>query len=229
MIKKSIPLVCLCLLLCFHSQAQTVEDIFKNYDMRVTWFGIDYSQCKIIGSIGSFGGKSPTSPQELRDSYYPAWNQLILSEPEKYNIQSMIHRGSVAKDVSMVKKLNASVSLDSMEAITTPNYTTTEIQQFISNYPIDGKTGIGLVFIAESMDKATDEAYYHVVFFNIETKTVLLQERLKGAAGGFGLRNYWATSISKVMDYIREDGYYKWQKKYNGKVNNTKSKTAPTW
>lgn len=217
------------LLGCFSSQAQTVQDIFTNYDIRVTWFGIDYSHSKIVGPISSFGGKSPISAQELRDSYYPAWNQLILDEPSKFALQSMIHRGSVAKDLSVVKQLNAATSLDSIEAPETPQYKRTEIQQFISTYPLEGKTGIGLVFIAESMNKITDVAFYHVVFFNIETKEILLQERFKGNAGGFGLRNYWATSYGEVMTNIRDDRYYKWKKEYMPNESDSKSKVAPKW
>jgi hypothetical protein len=226
MIKQIITTLSLGLLLCTYSQAQTVQDIFSNYTIPVTWLGIDYSHSKIIGSVGSFGGKSTISAQELRDNYYPAWNHLILDEPEKFNLQSMIHRASVTKDLTVIKQLNAATSLDSMEAPITPYYTPTEIQHFISMYPIEVKSGIGLVFIAESMNKINNEAVYHVVFFNIETKDILLQERLKGTAGGIGLRNYWASSYGKVMGYIREDRYYKWQKQYK---TNTKSMAAPKW
>jgi hypothetical protein len=213
------------LLTIFSGFSQTVKDIF-NPSTQITWFGIDYSHSKIIGSVGSFGGKSPISAQELRDNYYPAWNHLILDEPEKFNLQRMIHRSSVTKDLTVIKHLNAVTSLDSIEAPVTPYYTPTEIQHFISTYPIEGKTGIGLVFITESMNKISDEAIYHVVFFNIQTKEILLQERLKGASGGIGLRNYWANSYAKVMGYIREDAYYKWQKQYK---TNTKSMSAPKW
>jgi len=220
---------CFILLLTISSGfSQTVKDIF-NPSIPITWLGIDYSHSKIIGSVGSFGGKSPISAQELRDSYYPAWNHLILDEPEKFNLQSMIHRGSITKDLTVIKHLNAATSLDSMEAAVTPYYTPTEIQRFISTYPIEGKLGIGLVFITESMNKISDEAVYHIVFFNIETKEILLQERLKGAASGFGLRNYWAGSYAKVMTFIREVGYFKWQKEYNSKQPNNKSKTVPNW
>jgi hypothetical protein len=225
---KFITICIISLLTISSGLSQTVKDIF-NTSTQITWFGIDYSHSKIIGSVGSFGGKSPISAQELRDSYYPAWNHLILDEPEKFNLQAMIHRGSVTKDITVIKHLNAATSLDSMEAPVTPYYTPTEIQHFISTYPIEGKTGIGLVFIAESMNKISDEAVYHVIFFNIETKVILLQERLKGTASGFGLRNYWAGSYAKVMAYIREEGYYKWQKEYNSEKPNKKSKTAPNW
>jgi len=228
MIKKIITALSLGFLLCITTQAQTVQDIFSNYKIPVTWFGIDYSHSKIIGTISSFGGKSPISAQELRDGYYWSWNNLLLSEPEKYNVESMIHRVTVIKDLSLVKQLNADASLDSIEAPVTPFYTPIKIQQFVSNYSIEGMSGIGLIFIAESMNKITSTACYHVVFFNIETKEVLLQQRLNSMAGGVGLRNFWASSFCKLMAHIRDDSYYKWQKEY-GKGDHSKSKAAPGW
>lgn len=230
MIKKILSIVGLALASAFTGQAQTVQDIFGNTDYSVTWYGIDYSHSKIVGSLGMFGGNTPVSANELRDSYYPAWNYLILDEPEKYDIAKMIWRQDVIKDVTMVKQLNAEASMDSVEVRITPYYTIREIQKFVAAYPIENKSGIGLIFIAESMSKIGAEAYYHVVFFNMSTKEVLLHERLRGTAGGLGIRNYWASSYSKVINYITEEGYKVWRRKYgSNKSVNTPNPKAPTW
>ncbi|HSY62887.1 MAG TPA: hypothetical protein VK796_13475 [Cytophaga sp.] len=229
MIKRFLSILSLVLVFAFNSQAQNVQDIFGNTDYNVTWFGIDYSHAKIVGSLGLFGGKTPVSPADLRDRYYPAWNYLILDEPGKYDIAKMIHRQSVTKDISIVKQLNAAAHIDSIEASVTPYYTLQEIQQFISAYPIENKAGIGLVFIAESMNKASDDAYYHVVFFNMTTKEILLQERLRGAPVGFGIRNHWAGSYFSVMEYIKEDGYQKWRNQYGSSKPTKTPNSIPQW
>lgn len=227
MIKNFVSIAGFVLATAFSSHAQTVQDIFGKTNVPVTWYGIDYSHSKIVGSIASFGGTSPVSPTDLRDNYYHAWNYLILEEPDKFDIAKMIQHRFVEKDLSMVKKLNAAATLDSIEVVTTPYYSPKEIQDFVSAYPIETKTsGIGLIFITESMNKLKSEAYYHVVFFNTTTKEVLLQERFRGAAFGMRTRNYWAGSYYSVMEYVREDAYPKWRKKY---APNTVDTSAPKW
>lgn len=78
------------------------------------------------------------------------------------------------------------------------------------------------------MDKAYGGAYYHVVFFNMETKEVLLQERVQGLVIGAGIRNYWAGSYFNVMEYIRDDRYPRWKKRHLT-TKPTDPEAAPKW
>lgn len=214
MIKKFLSLVGLVLASTTISQAQTVQDIFGNPNYTVTWFGIDYSHAKIVGTVAQFGGKEPVTAKELRDRYYVEWNELVLAEPEKYTLAKMIDHKTIIKDIRMIKDLNAAVSLDSMEVAATPYYTREQIQSFVSVYPIESKPGIGLVFITECMNKPYAAAYYHVVFFNTETKKVLHQERISGNVAGIGIRNYWATSFYNVMMDVQDERYPSWRKRF---------------
>ncbi len=223
--KNILSILTLTLVLSYSACAQRVEDIFTNSDYTVTWFGIDYSHTKVIGHVSTFGGNTPITATELRDKYYPSWNHLILDEPVKYDVAGMIRRQSVAMDLNPVKQQNAATSADSIEAAVTPYYMLSDIQSFVSLYDTKDRAGIGLVFIAESMDKLKKEAIYHVVFFNIETKEVLLQERMRGAPFGAGVRNYWAGSYGGVMATIRDEQYKKWKNKYAAKGTSQK----PTW
>lgn len=229
MLKKFLSIIALALISAFASQAQTVKDIFGNTDYTVTWFGIDYSHAKVVGSVSQFGIKVPVTATDIRDRYYAEWNYLILDEPEKFNIAAMISRKTVVKDISMVKQLNAAASIDSLEAKITPYYTPQEIQKFVSAYPIENKAGIGLIFITESMSKSSVSAYYHVVFFKMDTKEILLQERIKGVPSGMGTRNYWAGSYYSIMQYIKEEGYSKWRKNNGGSKSSTPNPNAPKW
>ena len=229
MFKKILSIFSLVILTAFGCKAQTVQDIFGNTDYTVTWFGIDYSHAKIVGSLGVFGGNTPVSATDLRDRYYPAWNYLILDEPEKFDIAKMIWRKNVINDISIIKQLNASARMDSVEVPITPYYMIQDIQKFISAYPIENKAGIGLVFIAESMNKTRDEAFYHVVFFNMTNKEILLQERMRGTPHGLGIRNHWAGSYYQIMDYIKGTAYQKWRNKYGSSKSNTANPYAPKW
>lgn len=227
MITKFLSITGFILVSAFTSQAQTVQDIFGNTNVPITWYGIDYSHSKIVGHIATFGGTTYVSATDLRDNYYQSWNYLIIEEPEKYDIAKMIRHKTIETDLSMVKKLNTAANMDSIEVGITPYYSPKEIQEFVSAYPVESNVpGIGLIFITESMDKAKAEAFYHVVFFNTSTKEVLLQERIKGNAMGVRTRNYWAGSYFSVMEYVRETGYPQWKRKY---APNVPDASAPKW
>lgn len=195
---------------CF---SQTVKDIF-NPSTQITWLGIDYSHTKIVGKMAQFGGKIPVTALELRDRFFPEWNQLFVDESDKYSISKMIYNKNIVTDIQMVTTLNAAYPLDTMEVKSSPYYTPDYIASLVSNYPLENKSGIGLIFITECMDKPYAAAYYHVVFFNMATKEVLLHERIQGMVIGTGLRNYWAGSFFNVMEDVRELRFAKWKKRY---------------
>jgi hypothetical protein len=193
--------------------SQTVKDIF-NPSTQITWLGIDYSHTKIVGAMDRFGGKTPVTATELRDRYFPEWNMLFIDEPEKYSISKMIYNKNIVNDIKMVTKLNAAYPLDTMEVKSSPYYTPDYITSIVSAYPLENKNGIGLIFITECLDKPYAAAYYHVVFFNMATKEVLLHERIQGMVIGAGIRNYWAGSFFNVMEDVRTVRFPRWKKRY---------------
>lgn len=86
-----------------------MPDVFKK-DIQITWLGIDYSHPKIIGEWSQFNGAGDYTPGEVRDKYYPAWNNLILAESEKYNLKEMIRQDDINIDIGMILERNAAVS-----------------------------------------------------------------------------------------------------------------------
>lgn len=198
----------------FSSKAQTIKDFFGATKHRVTWLGIDYSHVKIVGPIAEFGGQVPVTAAELQTKWYPAWNQLMIDEKEKFNLCKMLDRPNVTYDLQLFKKLNAEANLDSLEIKKTPFYTEEQIKKFVAAYPLENGFGFGAFFIAESMNKVKDEAFYHLVIINMATKEVLVQARVQGSASGFGIRNFWAASYYDAMGKIEKNIYPDWKLKY---------------
>ena len=196
------------------SKAQTVKDFFGATKHRVTWLGIDYSHLKIVGPIKDFGGQVPVTAAELQTQWYPAWNQLMIDEKEKYNLYKMLYRPNVTYDLQMIKAINAAANMDSIEVQKTPFYTEEQIKNFVAAYPLENGFGFGAFFIAESMNKVKDEAFYHIVIINMATKEVLVQARVQGSASGFGIRNFWAASYYDAMGKIQKNIYPEWELKY---------------
>jgi|WetSurMetagenome_2_1015567.scaffolds.fasta_scaffold208278_1 hypothetical protein len=209
---KNIYTISFMLLLARASFAQNAQDLFAP-EVPVTWLGIDYSHCKLIGNFAEFADAGRKSTWQIRDSYFPKWNAIIMNEPEKYDVRGMLRRGDMTFDLDMVTSLNAQTPLAEMEVFTPVIYTAEDIQSFVNQYQFKDKTGIGIVFICESLNKNLPEAWYHFAAVDMGSGTVLLHERLRGQPSGIGLRNYWANSIHYVIRNIQEYYYWEWKKR----------------
>ena len=194
--------------------SQTAEDIFKSSDVKISWLGIDFSHVKLIGDFSQFASAGEKSSVQIRDQYFPKWNNLIMAEPEKYDIKGMLRKGDIHYDVDMLMRINSTSAVEDIESYNTPNYTIEDIKDFIIDYNIENKEGIGVIFIAESLNKNAQEAYFHFVAVNMKTKELLIHERLRGEPRGFGLRNYWAGSIYSIIKDIRKVHYNNWRYKF---------------
>jgi len=77
-------------------------------------------------------------------------------------------------------------------------------------------TGTGIVFIMELFDKTEKKGYgyMHVVFFDIQSKNVLLSTRMSGKASGFGKRNFWINTVYGTLKQMGGGVYKGLVKKY---------------
>ncbi len=194
--------------------AQKVTDLFTKTETKITYLGIDYSHVKLIGNFSQFAEAGVVGPILVKEKYFDSWNDLVVKEQEKYDIKGMFRKESIEYNISDIQKINKSASTEEMEADETPNYSQEDIQKIVSNYKFSTKDGIGIIFIAESLNKNKESGIFHFVAFNISTKEILLQESFTGKAGGIGLRNYWARSIFEVILQIKDKKFKEWKKEY---------------
>lgn len=205
--KKLLLLFGLILSLAIVSKAQnTTADIFKAD--QVTWYGLDFSNVKLVGSIGF------TNPSDIKHRIFKSWNGLFLSEPEKYNVAKFFHLNSVKHDLTIVSERNELPHVDELVIESSYSFDREKVKSIIAEYNTDGNAGIGLVFIMESFNKYDELGHMWVTFFDISTKEVLHTERFSGKPGGFGLRNYWAKSYYNVMRYIDKSAAKRWKKEF---------------
>ena len=195
--------------------SQTAADVFQPGSYSFYWLGIDFSHVKIIGNFAQFAEAGAVDAYQIKTQYFPAWNNLILSEPEKYDIKGMFKLNELVIDIEMIAKLNAETDVNGMETANSPNYTRENIQSFVDGYNTTGKSGIGIVFLAESLDKNTPEAWFHIVAMNTTSKEVLIWERIKAKPGGFGVRNYWAGAVYNIIKEAKKSYYKSWETKYS--------------
>jgi len=186
--------------------SQTAADFFSATE--ITWYGLDYSKAKMIGSLGF------TNPGEIKARYFDSWNLIVPTEPFKYNIKSAFKKKNVNYSLEMIKKRNAE-KVNPQELVIDTKYSLEEkeIQNIVNEYEPDEKSGIGVVFIVESYDKYKAKAFIYVTVFDINSKKVLIVKKMEGIGQGFGLKNYWAYSTYKVIVAAKKE-YKNWEKMY---------------
>lgn len=194
------------------THAQTVQDLFTHSGVPVVWLGIDYSHVQLVGDMAQFGGAGMKGAKDVRDLYVPAWNRLILSESSKYDISGMLRKDGVEYDIDMISAVNAAAALEDMEKTKAIIYTEEDLKRFVEFYDVHDKAGIGVLLVAESLNKFQEEAAFHFVAISLPSKTLLFHDRIQGKPRGFGLRNYWAGAIYDVVKQIKSNKYRAWKR-----------------
>lgn len=197
--------------------AQSVNDLFTSSKTNIYWLGIDYSHLRIIGDFNQFSDAGAVTPIELKEKYFTGWNDLILNEPDKYDVKGMFRKENLIFDTHAVAKINQNAAVEDMETYAIPNYTKEDIEKFVYSYNFDIKEGIGLMLLAEYLSKPQQKAKYHFVAINLSTNDILIYDTFEEFAGGFGLRNYWARTYYDAITEIRDQKYKYWKREYGMK------------
>jgi hypothetical protein len=186
---------------------QTRSDVF-NKEVPVTWLGLDFTNAKLIGDRERFGGESDV--RHLLE----AWNALIVAEPDKYVVSKAIGRITVENAVEVTNEHNAELDVMTMFSDNEKDFehiNPSDVEQIVRDYDFKGKSGVGLMFIVESFSKINEEGSVYVTFINMDSKQVLLTERMVGEPKGFGMRNFWAGAINTIIAKMQKKDFKKWR------------------
>jgi hypothetical protein len=187
------------------------KDIFENHEL--VWYGLDFSQAKFVGKFDQGFGRNPVNEFEIINKYIPAWNSLVVVEPRNFDLENTFWKKTVYYDLKPVEALNAKIKPEDVYTYNSYTLDKGKLEPLIQSYADgDKKEGLGLVFVVESFNKPMLEASYWIIFFDIRTKKILLSERCAGKPSGFGLRNYWAGSLKRVLNDIRFYKFKAWKK-----------------
>ena len=159
-------------------------------EKTMTWFGVDFSLAKFT--------LVTDDPAVIVSQYMKSINTLILAEPEKYNLAMYFNKSEVASDLEIVTERNSKIDPGSL--VVPDKYTVApeEVEKLVKSYNTKGP-GMGLVFVAENLNKAAQTGTYYVCFFDMATKEIIDAKPYTGKAAGFGFRNYWAGSVFNIM------------------------------
>lgn len=191
--------------------SQTLKDVFSNSASPIFYLGIDFSKARLLDN---------GDPNDIKNRLYASINQLIVNEPKKYDLKGAFRKDNIDYDFAAVNKSNAQANINEIISTNSADFNRfkiTDISAIVNNLDLSGKTGIGLLFVMESMrkiDKKGDAAIW-VTLIDMKTKKVLMTERMvsKGKMA-IGFRNYWAATIKNLLDDIQDEKYKEWQGKY---------------
>ncbi|MBS1781263.1 MAG: hypothetical protein JST70_18195 [Bacteroidetes bacterium] len=203
--KKLLFFVC-CLLLATTSFAQKKPDLF-DANQTVTWLGLDFSQMKFIGEATQWKDAGEITNSQLRDKFFPSWNELFIKEKDKYKVADAVGRTEVDYAIDITEKVNNSLKGNFFENDGNLYQALSEqkVAALVKKYDFKGKSGIGMMFFVEGMSKGREHASMWVTFVDMKSKTVLLTKQMEGKAGGFGFRNYWAKTFYNVLKDVKDD------------------------
>jgi hypothetical protein len=212
MMKQRNPLLILFVLLLATGSlcAQDRADVFRP-EVKVTWLGFDFSNAKFIGDREKLGSES-----DIRH-LLEAWNDLVLTEKDKYDIAGMIGRDAVETSTDVTKDHNQDLDVLQMISNAEKDYlhlSREGVGKVVSKYDYKKNTGIGLMFNIESFSKLNGEASMWVTFVDMKSKQILFTERMTASPKGFGVRNYWAGALYGVMEHVKKKEFEMWRKKY---------------
>lgn len=204
-------LLFVCLMVAGNTFAQK-PDLF-DANTPITWLGLDFSQMKFIGQASQWKDAGEITNSQLRDKYFPGWNEFFVKEKDKYKVADAVRRTEVDYAIDVTDKANNSLKGNFFENDGNLYQALDEkkIATLVKKYDFKGKTGIGMMFFVEGMSKGKEHASMWVTFVDMKSKTVLLTKQMEGKAGGFGFRNYWAKTFFNVLKDVKDD-WKDWQK-----------------
>ena len=159
---------------------------------KVYVYGVDFSQVKTYAADESL---------EQFAAAFKGINMLLMTEYEKYDFSKMLNTRFDVDLETMLKKMD-DCSFADMKVWGT-SYEELDYNSIVSEYNFKQSEGTGVVLIAKFLNKATAEATYELVLFDIATREILFQKMVVGKARGFGLRNYWAGSVYNILQTTR--------------------------
>jgi hypothetical protein len=190
---KTKSLFIVVLIFTFFSGAMQAQDKKKAVaEKNITWYGIDFTLARFT--------LVTEDPAAIVSTSLKAINTLILAEPDKYNLKKFFSKTEVTPDIEMVNERNSKI--DPTILVVPDKYTITpeDVKKVINSYDTKGKTGMGLVFVAENLHKVEKTGSFYVVFFDMASKQIIDMELKVGKeSNGIGFRNYWAGTILSVM------------------------------
>ncbi len=200
---KKNSLICFLIFFGLHSMLQAQNSINKVLDAQdVTFYGLDFSALQLVHKDGFYDAEGTPICDKMRDTYFPAWNNMMQIERKKYDLSKFLgfKRYSINLEQSNTKNLeDLKSTFEGANCISEniPGHISkSKAAEVLKGYNTESdKNPIGLIIIPEMFSKQLLIGVYSIVYFDTKTKDVLMTDVVEGKPKGFGVRNYWIGSL----------------------------------
>jgi hypothetical protein len=157
----------------------------------VVWLGVDFTAAKFT--------LVTESPAVIVSQYLKSINTLIITEQAKFDFVKFMSIPEVTNNIDLANEFNAKIDPSKLVITNDYSFEMDKVKEVIKKYDVKDKSGTGLIFVAENLNKVTKSASYYVCFFDLKTKEIIECQKKTGQVNGVGFRNYWASSIYIIM------------------------------
>lgn len=178
-------------------------------DVPLLYLGIDFTQLRVINDASAI-------PSDVKNRHFFGINQLVTTEVKKFEWQKALEKTNYSVDLGLVTAKNEKVDETKIASTSTADETRLkkeDIEKLVAGYDFSGKKGFGLIVFMEAFSKTSESGTMWVTFVNMDTKKVVLTERMVGKTMGFGFRNYYSYSVYKVINEIKKNKLDQWRGK----------------
>lgn len=160
------------------------------YDTMI-YFGVDLSRVRIIDA------PKISRSYEYSKVYPPAWISYIEESlpPDGFvrkalGFPTFIYAQQEIFDISIRVDPRFIIGYDN-------NIPTDTIDEIVTDYILQSKSGLGLVLIPETFSKPKEKATTWVVFFDIRSRQIMYKTRIYGKCSGWGYTAHWVSGVVK--------------------------------
>jgi len=188
--KKAVLLILMGSLL-FTARAE--EPVQSNNEL--TWFGIDYSLVRFIGTRDQFSDLT-----KIRDQYFRSWNELVMIEKSKYDLMKAFSVSKIYYEMENTIRHSQERSMDNIVQTASINKEAVRSVVRLNTDPSNNR--LGAMLVMETLNKTKEKSTMWLVVFNVASGEILYMNNYSGGVGGFGFRNYWARSYYTVISNL---------------------------
>lgn len=196
--------------------AQSSKDVFDP-EVKLTWIGLDWTKTRIVGDAAA-------KADQIVEKNFVEVNQKVVNEYKKFDVAKAFRRSEVSTDIGPVNKRTTKIDADNLLSDNSDDYQhlkPEDIATLVKGFDFNGKTGIGIVWFVEGINKTKKELSAYVTLVDMKAKKVLFTERMTGKMGGkfgvaFGYANMYLSGVKSILDDIEKDKYKEWKSSYGG-------------
>lgn len=171
----------------------TLADLDEDREIPITWLGVDFTHAAFVGRF-TFS----TSTRKYSEEIAERCNQAFIKDQKSFDLINFFRRKDWRYEMGFAEGLNAALANIDVSKEEMQTFDDTDVLNILSTYPFNADTGVGMMLIAENLNRKTGLGTYIFVVVNTTERTLLHSSRIEALVSG-SPEDYWVNSIYKAL------------------------------